>query len=514
MTASDDLENADPVGRPRNAQWSCGYTAGMNATACRSAQPAHDTTLRLLAEQAFSRAAGAPLIEGNDVELLIDARANFDSWLAAIRDATRSILFENYIFRDDAVGREFRDALTERARAGVRVCVMRDWLGCFGQSSSALWAPLVAAGGEVRVYNPPRFTSPLGWLSRDHRKLLVVDSAVGFLGGLCVSGKWLGEPEKDIAPWRDTAVAVRGPAVIDLVRAFAAIWEQLGDPLPGEILETASRGLPCGQVDLRVVVTVPNRGRLYRLDQLIAGMARTNLWLTDAYFVGVTPYVQALAAAARDGVDVRLLVPGSSDIPAVGSLSRAGYRPLLEAGVRVYEWNGSMLHAKTAVADGRWARVGSSNLNMASWIGNCEIDVAIEDESFARQMEAQYRRDLENATEIVLKMTHRPRRKPSGKGSIHAQGGSSGRAAAGALRIANSIGAAITNRRVLGPAESGPLLAAGGALLVAAAIAAVWPRLIAWPLAAIALWIGITLIARYLDSRKKTPPGRDSINRN
>ena len=113
-------------------------------------------------------------------------------------------------------------------------------------------------------------------------------------------------------------------------------------------------------------------------------MARRSLWVTDAYFVGVAPYVQAVSAAARDGVDVRLLVPGTSDIPAVASVSRAGYRPLLEAGVRVFEWNGSMLHAKTAVADCRWARVGSSNLNLASWIGNCELDIAVEDEAFAR----------------------------------------------------------------------------------------------------------------------------------
>lgn len=464
--------------------------------------------LRLLAEQAFSRAAGAPLVEHNSVELLIDARVNFDAWLAAIRGAVNTILFENYIFRDDALGREFRDALVRRAQDGVRVCVLRDWLGCLGQSRASFWQPLLAAGGEVRVYNPPRFTSPFGWLSRDHRKLLVVDNTVGFLGGLCVSAKWLGDPRRQIAPWRDTAIAVRGPAVLDLVHAFADLWSQLGAALPADIVDAATRCPPSGHTDLRVVATVPNMAGLYRLDQLIAGMARTNLWLTDAYFVGVTPYVQALAAAARDGVDVRLLVPGSSDIPAVGSLSRAGYRPLLEAGVRVFEWNGSMLHAKTAVADGRWARVGSSNLNMASWIGNYEIDVAIEDEAFARYMEVQYRNDLQNSTEIVLKMSRRLRRAADGT-RPRVQGGSSGRAAAGALRIANSIGAAITNRRMLGPAESGPLLVAGSTLLVAAVLALIWPRAIAWPLALLAIWIGASLIVRYVGSRAKPPDSRD-----
>jgi len=387
--------------------------------------PTRDSVaVRLLAEQAFSRAAGAPLIEGNAVDLLIDARANFDAWLAAIHAARSTILFENYIFRDDETGRAFREALCERAKAGVRVFLIRDWMGCLGQSRHAFWQPLIAAGGEVRTYNPPRFTSPFGWFSRDHRKLLVCDNEVGFLGGICVSGAWLGDAKKDIAPWRDTAVAVRGPAMRDLATAFADIWATLGDALPDDALAIATNCLPVGQMDLRVVATVPNTAGLYRLDQLIAAMARRSLWITDAYFVGVAPYVQALSAAARDGVDVRLLVPGTSDIPAVGAVSRAGYRPLLEAGIRVFEWNGSMLHAKTAVADGRWARVGSSNLNLASWIGNCELDVAIEDENFARRMEGQYEIDLGNATEIVLKMPRRRRRKNIGEAAPQSRDGS------------------------------------------------------------------------------------------
>ena len=489
--------------------------------------------VRVLAEQAFSRAAGAPLLAGNAVDLLIDARVNFDAWLAAIRSAKTLVLIENYIFRNDATGREFLDALVERAGAGVRVCVIRDWMGCLGQSSVSFWQPLIAAGGEVRTYNPFRFASPFGWLSRDHRKLLVVDNTVAYVGGICVSGTWLGDSKHGIDPWRDTAVAVRGPALRDIANSFAAGWATLGDDLPEDVLALTERCLPAGNVDLRVVATVPNTAGLYRLDQLIAAMARRSLWITDAYFVGVAPYVQAVSAAARDGVDVRLLVPGTSDIPAVAAVSRAGYRPLLEAGVRVFEWNGSMLHAKTAVADCRWARVGSSNLNLASWIGNCELDIAIEDETFARCMEAQYETDLGNATEIVLKLPRRWRKAaaeaaqndadgptdisdavpPVANGSPpppkttarvgppypRARGGSSGRAAAGALRLANSVGAAIANRRVLGRTESGPLLIAGLFLLTCAVIGVCWPALVAWPLAALLAWIGLTLVWRYVD---------------
>lgn len=460
--------------------------------------------MRLVAAQAFSRAAGAPLIGGNAVELLIDGEANFGAWLAAIRSARDAILFENYIFRDDEIARGLRDAMVERAQAGVRVCVIRDWLGCLGQSRAKFWQPLIAAGGELRTYNPPRLASPFGWMSRDHRKLVVVDSEVGFLGGICVSAKWLGDARRKIDAWRDTGVAVRGPAVRELAMAFADTWSQLGDPLPADLASFEELTAQAGDIDLRVVATVPNAAGLYRLDQMIAAMAQSHLWLTDAYFVGVAPYVQALASAARDGVDVRLLVPGTSDIPAVGSMSRAGYRPLLEAGVRVFEWNGSMLHAKTAVTDGRWARVGSSNLNIASWMGNCEIDVAIEDRDFAERMQAQFERDLDNSTEIVLRQRRRERRQRRGEQAVaRAQGGSSGRAAAGALRFANTVGAAITNRRVLGAAESG-ILGAGALLLLAiGTVAFVWPRLVAWPLGVILLWIAGALFARFLAARRK-----------
>ncbi|GAP64731.1 phosphatidylserine/phosphatidylglycerophosphate/cardiolipin synthase [Mizugakiibacter sediminis] len=455
---------------------------------------------RLLAAQAFSRAAGAPLVDGNAVELLHDAAAHFEAWLAAIRGAQRCVLLENYIVRDDAVGREFRDALAERARAGVRVAVIRDWLGCLGQSRASFWQPLLAAGGEVRVYNPPHAASPFGWISRDHRKLLVVDGRVGFVSGVCLSAKWLGNPARGVAPWRDTGVAIRGPAVAELERAFAEIWAGLGPPLPPA---PASAVPPAGGIALRVIATQPSTAGMLRLDQLIAAMARRTLWLTDAYFVGVASYVQALAAAARDGVDVRLLVPGASDVPVVAALSRAGYRPLLEAGVRVFEWNGSMLHAKTAVADEQWARVGSTNLNAASWMGNCELDVAVEDAGFAAALAAQYERDLGNATEVVLSARRRPRRTLPAPRRPHRASGSSSRAAASAMRFANAVGAALADRRELGAAEAGPLLGAATLLCALAIVFALWPRVLAWPLAVLALWLAIGLAARSRALRRR-----------
>jgi cardiolipin synthase A/B len=222
------------------------------------------------------------------------------------------------------------------------------------------------------------------------------------------------------------------------------------------------------------------------------------LWLTDAYYAGTTPYVQALRSAAMDGVDVRLLVPRATDIPMVRAISRAGYRPLLEAGIRIFEWNGPMLHAKTAVADGRWARVGSSNLNLASWISNWELDVVVEDEGFAREMEQLYLRDLEGATEVVLNERRRIRRVREAARRPKLAAGSSGKAAAGALSIGSAVGAAISNRRTLGPAEARALAGAGLLLVAFAAAALVWPRLVSIPVALFCGWLAISLFIHAL----------------
>jgi cardiolipin synthase len=183
-------------------------------------------------------------------------------------------------------------------------------------------------------------------------------------------------------------------------------------------------------------------------------------------------------------------------MPGLRALSRAGYRPLLEAGVRVFEWNGPMLHAKTAVADGRWARVGSTNLNPASWLGNWELDVAVEDVDFARAMEAMYEDDLQHSTEIVIGAQQRVRaRSLTGVRRRLVRRGSR-RAAAGAIGVGSTIGAAITNRRLLGPAEARVLATSGVMLVVCAGIILWWPRAAAVPLATATVWIALSLIVK------------------
>ncbi|HSF25698.1 MAG TPA: phospholipase D-like domain-containing protein [Blastocatellia bacterium] len=454
--------------------------------------------VRVLANQAFSRAAGAPLVEGNSVRLLKDARENYPAWLDAISAARHYIHFESFIIHEDDQGWMFADALVAKAREGVRVRLIYDWMGGFGKTSRSFWNYMRSGGVEVRCYNPPRFDSPFGWLSWDHRKMLAVDGQVGFVTGLCVGRMWVGVPEKKIDPWRDTGVEVRGPSVAYIEQAFASVWAMLGDALPSNEVNKEAPAA-AGEMSLRVVASVPATAGLFRFDQLVAALARNRLWLTDAYYAGTTTYVQALRAAAKDGVDVRLLVPNGTDIPILRPLTRAGYRPLLEAGVRVFEWNGTMLHAKTAVADSRWARVGSSNLNIASWFSNCELDVVVEDESFAQVMEETYLDDLDNATEVVLDAKQRVRapNEPRHPHPLLASGGgSAGRAAAGAIRVGNAVGAAFTNRRVLEPVESRIMVMVGVLLLALSILFAIYPLALVYPIVFVFVWTAFALLYR------------------
>ena len=444
----------------------------------------------------FSRAAGAPLIGGNHVRLLEDGRENYPAWLEAIRSAKNIVHFENYFLRDDEVGRDFAAAFMEAARTGARVRILCDWMGGFGKVPRGFWNTLRSAGAEIRIYNPPQLSSPLGWLSRNHRKSLMVDGDIGFVAGLCVGREWLGDPARGIAPWRDTGVAIRGPAVAAIARAFARSWSLAGAPLPAN--EPIHEPGPAGDVSLRIVSSEPATAGMLRLDQLVASIARSRLWLTDAYYSGISTYVMALKAAAQDDVDVRLLVPHATDIPLLKPLSRAGYRTLLEAGVRVFEWNGSMLHAKTAVADGRWARVGSTNLNLASWLGNCELDTVIEDVAFAEQMEELYLRDLANSTELVLddrRKVHAPGQAPHlHRGTTRGSSGSTGGVAAGALRIGYVMGAAVTRRRLVEVSEWRVLGIVGFALCALSILVLLFPRVVAYPVAALGLWGGMALL--------------------
>lgn len=433
-----------------------------------------------------ARSTGVPLAPGNLFRVLQDAEGNYPAWEAAIAAARRTIHLEMYIVHADRTGVRFRDLLAERARAGVRVRVLCDWFGCLNLSFRRFWRPVTQAGGEVRYANGPPGDSLVSLASRDHRKLIVVDGEVAYVSGLCMGDAWRGDPARGVAPWRDTGTEIKGPAVADAQAAFAAAWERWGSPLePDE--RVAREDLPMvGPVSVAVVGTIPERAPLYRLDLVVASLARERLWLTDAYFLATATYLEALVTAARSGVDVRLLVPGNSDVGWVANVSRTMYRRLLEAGVRVFEWNGTMIHSKTAVADGQLVRIGSTNLNLQSWIGNWELDAIVSDERVGGEMDEQFLEDLHNSTEIVLTERHRVRlshpreraRRPR-KQRIRS---SAGRMMADLGFVKTTLGAAVKGHRVLGPGEDLPLVVAGIVAVGLAVLFFYFPGVAAWPL--------------------------------
>lgn len=428
------------------------------------------------------------------MRLLRDGSENYPAWLAAIRTARHWIHFETYILHDDRTGKIFAEALCERARAGVKVRLLVDWLGSLLKASPGFWRTFARAGVDARSFGYPTIDSPLGWVSRDHRKSLAVDGRVAFVSGLCIGDEWTSDPATGREGQRDTGVMIQGPAVADVETAFAEAWATTGGRVPGHELPDASTIKPCGDVSLRVVATMPATAGVFKLDQLVASLARETLWVTDAYFVGVSAYIRALIAAAQDGVDVRLLVPGTVDVFGVTSMSRAGYRALLEGGVRIFEWNGSMVHAKTAVADGKWARVGSSNLNITSWFGNWELDVAIEDESVGAEMQEMFERDLENATEVVLtadKLQSLEKQRRNRRDWRHRGRTTRRAAAAGAIRMGRTLGAALTRRREVGPAEAINLFWSSLIFLAVGLLAFFVPKAISVPFAILAVWFAV-----------------------
>jgi cardiolipin synthase len=455
-------------------------------------------------EQSFDRVTGSKLIAGNDARLLKDAAENYPAWLGAIENAEDRIFFESYIIHEDKQGALFADALIKKAKEGVDVKLIYDWMGGFGKTSLRYWRNLKKNGVDVRCYNPPKFTDPLAVFSRDHRKSLIVDGKVAFISGLCVGQDWVGKPEKEIPAWRDTGVEIRGSAVAEVEFAFSQIWAEMGPPINPEKLSRREDFENTGDIALRVVDGIPSSSYIYRIDQILAAGVRESMWLTDAYFIGVPSYLQSIKDAAQDGVDVRILVPQSTDIALIRDTTRSTYRPLLEAGVRVFEWNGSMVHAKTAVFDGTFSRIGSTNLNVASWFGNYELDVIIEDKDFGRQMQEMFLEDLTNSTEIVLsekrivsagkKIKSRGRKR--GAGSVR-------KVTAGAINTATSISSAIVKQVPLGAAESRLLTIVGVALLGLALVFIFFPRIASIPVIAILLLLAFPTLLKAARSYKK-----------
>lgn len=482
---------------------------------------------------ALERVTGSPRIEGNSVGLQFEGSDTFDAWLEAIDGARRYVYFENYILRDDRVGRAFREALVGKAREGVPVYVLYDWIGCWA-TPRRYWKAFQECGVEVRAFNRPSLRDPLGVFQRDHRKLVCVDDEVAFVGGFCVGVEWAGRGSEP--PWRDTGAEIRGPAASAAARTFERIWAEVGDPVADGIRQETPDPTPVGDTPVWVIAGEPGRSRVYRTLQLMAVHVTDRIWITDPYFVAPKPVSEALAAAARDGVDVRVLVPGHNNWPWVGSLSRGGYRFLLEAGARLFEWGGPMIHAKTVVADGLWCRIGSSNLNAASLLGNWEIDVGVQDGELARQLEGLFLADLASSVEIVLpsarvalsraaadrEAPEPPKHslEPTGtlperlemtiKRQVAGGKGGVGWRLADLMRAGTTFGDAIAGHRALGREDRTVLGTIAGLMLVVAALAALFPHVVGWILAVLLGWLGLVIGTRaFFQARRARSEERD-----
>lgn len=349
------------------------------------------------------RASDQQFVGGNQVALHRDGAEAYPAMLDAIRGAREQILLEMYWFDSDRAGRRFAEALVAAATRGVEVAVIYDAIGSIG-ADPAMFTELRRAGVHVVEFGPVapwRRRFRLERLTRrDHRKILVVDGEVGFTGGCNIADAWLPLEEGGRA-WRDDMVSVRGPAARGLLLSVLGIWRRIGGVPLLRIPRTEAP--PAG--DMRVSVLgeasfLRERREISRAYLSEIYRAKKRAWISAAYFLPDRSVRHALGRAAARGVDVRVLMPGESDVELVRHASRATWGYLLRRGVRLFEWLPGILHAKSAVIDGRWSTTGTFNLDYLSLRSNLEVNVSVDDEVFGAAMEGAFLRDLEQSREI------------------------------------------------------------------------------------------------------------------
>lgn len=365
---------------------------------------------------------GSPLVLGNRVTLLQDGEATYSAMFSAIRKARDHINLETYIIEDDEIGRQFADLLLEQQGRGVQVNVIYDSFGAFN-TPKAFFERLSRGGIEVLEFNPLNpLTAKAEWQinNRDHRKLLVVDGRIAFIGGINISSVYssgsvarrsrtvAANVAENTVAWRDTDLQIEGPVVGELQKLFMETWEkQHGKPLAGKDYFPALKAQ--GKDIVRAIGSTPDDPYSLIYLTLISaiGNAERQVNLTNAYFVPDPQLLQALIDAARRGVDVRLILPSHSDSDVVFHAGRSNYSTLLKGGVKIYERQGALLHSKTAFIDGVWSCVGSTNLDWRSFLDNDEVNAVILGREFALQMQAMFTRDLAASTAIDLKSWQR-----------------------------------------------------------------------------------------------------------
>ncbi|MES2013276.1 MAG: cardiolipin synthase [Pseudomonadota bacterium] len=354
---------------------------------------------------------GSPLVVGNKVDLLVDGPTTYDAMLLAIQNAKNHINMETFIIENDEIGQRFAKLLVSKQNAGVQVNLIYDSVGSMN-TPTAFFMPLIESGGNVLEFNPVNpLKAPKFWQvsRRDHRKLLIVDGQVAFVGGINISSVYSSgsfgrsKPTKGDMAWRDTHLRLAGPVVSEFQKLFMATWlEQKGKPLASKdyFPELGSKG---NEV-VRAIGSSPEEpySQIYATLLSAINSAETRIFLTNAYFVPDLQMLSALKEAVQRGVDVRLLLPEKTDSMLVFYASRSYYDELLEAGVKIYERQDAMLHAKTALIDGVWSTIGSTNLDWRSFTNNQEINAVLLGQDFGDKMQAMFEKDLESSKLVTL----------------------------------------------------------------------------------------------------------------
>lgn len=365
-------------------------------------------------------ATGVPLIAGNKVTLLFDGPATMKEMIAAASTAKSTINLETYIFDQDEVGLQFAELLMQKRKQGVVVNVMYDSVGALG-TPPEFFERMKAAGINVLAFNPVNPAKRIGkWElnNRDHRKIMVVDGKVAFTGGINISSTYANSSffrskrkpdagnDKSVG-WRDTHIKIEGPAVASLQWHFINAWV---DQDAGELAEANYFPplAPVGDKIVRVLATDPDRdSEIYKSFILAIQEAKTSVHITSAYFVPDRQFIDSLTEAAKRGVDVKLVLPGVSDHGLVMHAGRSFYEELLANGVKIYQLQVAVLHAKSAVIDGTWSTVGSANIDRRSFLHNYELNVVVLDPGFGKEMESAFQEDLRDSKEVTLEQWRR-----------------------------------------------------------------------------------------------------------
>ncbi len=356
---------------------------------------------------------GSPLVVGNKVVLLQDGPATFQAMFTAISNAKDHVNMETYIIEDDEVGKRFADALIEKQAQGVPVNFIYDSVGAIN-APKEFFKRLTDSGIKVLEFNPINpLTAKKGWElnQRDHRKLLIVDGQAAFLGGINISSVYSSgsfSPRSKRRPdgspsWRDTHLQLEGPVVTEFQKLFLATWEkQKGVPLaPSNFFPQLGNQ---GKEVVRAIGSSPDDPYSLIYVTLISAInsAETSVHLTNAYFVPDPQLLTALKDAAQRGVDVKIILPSNTDFWLVFHAGRSFYTTLLRAGVKIYERRGALLHSKTALIDGVWSTIGSTNLDWRSFLHNEEVNAVILGQEFGVQMQAMFETDLASSSLITL----------------------------------------------------------------------------------------------------------------